>query len=45
MLVSDLRVKHKAVNKTPEVIQQQIHEHISKYPAYQSHYSRERTEK
>lgn len=36
MIESDLRGKHVAVNKTPEVIRQQIQEHISKYPAYQS---------
>lgn len=45
MIESDLRGKHKASNKIPEEMCQQIRKHILKYPAYESHYSRERTEK
>ena len=36
----DLRGKHTPVNKTPEQQMQNVREHISSFPAYQSHYTR-----
>ncbi|XP_063216836.1 uncharacterized protein LOC134527814 [Bacillus rossius redtenbacheri] len=45
MVVADQRGRHVAVNKTPEEIVNDIKRHIRQYPAYQSHYGRERTSK
>ncbi|XP_046685006.1 uncharacterized protein LOC124370749 [Homalodisca vitripennis] len=45
MVEPDHRGKHVPGNKIPETAKDIIRNHISKYPAYESHYSRERTNK
>lgn len=45
MVIADQRGRHVAVNKTPEEVVDQIKKHILKYPAYESHYGREKSTK
>lgn len=44
LVINDQRGKHEPVNKCPQIIIDSIKTHIEKYPAYISHYSREKTE-
>lgn len=45
MVEPDLQGKHTPAKQIPEAAKDIIRSHISKYPAYDSHYSRERTSK
>lgn len=45
MVESDRRGKHKQANKILEATKDIIRSHISKYPEYESHYSKKRTSK
>lgn len=45
IVTPDKRGRHQLVNKISEEVRQNIRNHISKFPTYESHYSRERTKK
>ena len=45
LVVGDQRGKHSPANKSDESMIDDVKKHIGKYPAYCSHYSREKTEK
>nr|CAH7753409.1 unnamed protein product [Callosobruchus chinensis] len=45
IVTPDKRGKHQPVNKISEEVRQDVRNHISKFPTYDSHYSREKTKK
>lgn len=45
IVTPDKRGRHQPVNKISENVRRNIRNHISKFPTYESHYSRERTKK
>ncbi|XP_030752349.1 uncharacterized protein LOC115889030 [Sitophilus oryzae] len=45
IVTPDKRGRHPSINKIPEEVRQNVRNHISKFPTYESHYSRERTKK
>lgn len=45
IVTPDKRGRHQPVNKISEDVPQNVRNHISKFPTYESHYSRERTKK
>lgn len=45
IVTPDLRGRHMPFNKTSDLVIESIRSHIKRYPTYQSHYSRERTNK
>lgn len=45
LISPDKRGKHVPINKISEEIRNSVRNHISQFPAYESHYSRERTKK
>lgn len=45
IVTPDKRGRHEPINKISEDIRNSVRQHISKFPTYESHYSRERTRK
>lgn len=45
IVTPDKRGKHEPVNKISEEVRNCVRNHISKFPTYESHYSRERSKK
>lgn len=45
IVTPDKRGRHQPANKISEEVRQHVRNHISKFPTYESHYSRERTKK
>lgn len=45
IVTPDKRGRHQPANKISEEVRQNVRNHISKFPTYESHYSRERTKK
>nr|CAH7724970.1 unnamed protein product [Callosobruchus chinensis] len=45
IITPDKRGKHPPSNKISEEVRNSVRNHISKFPAYESHYSREKTQK
>jgi len=45
IITPDKRGKHPPSNKISEEVRNSVRDHISKFPAYESHYSREKTKK
>ncbi|KAG8294870.1 hypothetical protein J6590_108570 [Homalodisca vitripennis] len=45
LIQADQRGKHTPINKTSDEIKNSVHQHINSFPKYESHYSKEKSEK